>query len=121
MVAIAGGIAAAPEPAAAATWESDPAKLCEIAVLDSQVQLTRRQHEAIRPILKQLARDLERWRWRNNGGLCFRGRRCRRRCCYRSRRRLFFRYRQLDFFLVLNLRRYRDFLDTWCPFIIRAF
>ena len=66
MVAIAGGIAAAPEPTAAATWESDPAKLCEIAVLDSQVQLTRQQHEAIRPILKQLARDLDRWRWRNN-------------------------------------------------------
>jgi len=65
-LAVAGSIAVMAPTAPGAVWENDPAKLCEIALLEREVDLTERQHEAIKPILKQLAGDLERWRWRNN-------------------------------------------------------
>lgn len=52
-------------PGAMGKLETDPATLCEIPLLDKEVQLTAKQHEAIKPILKQLSRDLDRWRWRN--------------------------------------------------------
>ena len=44
------GIAAVPPALRAAVWENDPAKLCEITILDKEVQLTNAQREAIAPV-----------------------------------------------------------------------
>ena len=60
------GMAAMPGALRAAVWENDPAKLCEIAILDKEVELTDAQRQATVPILKQLKDDLERWYWRND-------------------------------------------------------
>lgn len=48
---VAGTIATTVRTAPAAVWENDPAKLCEIQLLDKEVDLTNRQHEAIKPTI----------------------------------------------------------------------
>jgi len=50
----------------AAEWEKDPAKLCQIAKLEKELGLTAEELKAVEPVLEELAKELERWSWRND-------------------------------------------------------
>ncbi len=53
-------------PARAAIWENNPATLCEMDLLKDTLDLSDKQLEAIKPILAELTRELQRWSWRND-------------------------------------------------------
>jgi len=53
-------------PGQAAVWDNNVSKLCEMELLKEKLELTDEQLDAIKPILAELTRELQRWSWRNN-------------------------------------------------------